>query len=113
MRIINATKKTILADNVIMADTPKKRITGLLGHKQLQPKQAAMLKPCNSIHSFFMRFPFDAIFIDKNNKVIKVIYNFKPNRLSGIYFRAYAVIELPIGSLKASFTCEGDTLHFS
>ena len=102
MKIINLAKNTVLANNVVIADTPVKRIKGLLGRREFKSGEALILRPCNSIHTLFMRFAIDVLFIDKYNKVIKTIHNLKPYRLTGIYFGASAVIELPVGTLESS-----------
>ena len=72
---------------------------GLIGRKNLGSDEGLVITKCKSIHSFFMKFPICAIFIDKKGTVIKILDNFKPYRISGYYFKADMVIELP--SLKA------------
>ena len=110
MRIINKTKNTVLAEDVIVADTPYKRIHGLLGKKEFKKGEALILKPCNSIHTFFMQFPIDVLFVDKNNRAIKAISGLGPFRLTNIYFHARFAIELPADTIKSTLTCEGDGL---
>lgn len=110
MQIINKSKNTILAREGIVADTWFKRIKGLLGTKQLKKSQALILKPGNSIHTFFMQFAIDVLFIDKDNKVIKAISCLAPYRLSGIYFNARLVIELPAQTIQSTSTEQGDIL---
>ncbi|MDO8661637.1 MAG: DUF192 domain-containing protein [Candidatus Omnitrophota bacterium] len=113
MRLINQTKNTILAETVYFADTPCKRIKGLLGRKNFASGEALIIKPCNAVHTFFMRFPIDLLFVDKTNKVLKVISNLTPFRLSPVYFRSCLVVELPAGRAKSTFTSQGDQLVFS
>lgn len=96
-----------------MADTPFKRMKGLLGRSYFNQKEALIIKPCNSIHTFFMRFAIDVIFADKQNRVVKTISNLKPWRLSGMYLSASFCIELPAGTIASSSTREGDSLLFS
>lgn len=62
------------------------------------------------MHTFFMRFPIDILFADKNNRVVKVIPFLKPFRLSGIYLLARLAIELPAGTLQSATTEVGDIL---
>lgn len=111
MRLINKTKNTILAQDVQVADTLFPRMRGLLGKKGLKCGQAIVLKPCNSIHTFFMRFPIDVLFVSKDNKVVKTISNLKPFALSGIYFSSSFAIELPSGTIQANLTEQTDTLE--
>lgn len=110
MQILNQTQNTILAEKVIIADTPFKRIKGLLGKKDFKPGEALIIKPCNSIHTLFMRFPIDVLFVDKNNRVIKAISSLKPFCLTYIYLAASFAIELPSGTILASHTQLGDHL---
>ncbi len=110
MKIINQTKNTILAENAVMAQTPLARMKGLLARKELKQGEALILKPCNSIHMFFMRFAIDVIFVDKNNKVVHAVISIKPFRISNIYWRSVLAIELPTGTVQSSLTSQGDTI---
>ena len=110
MKIINQTKKIVLAENANLSDTPFKRIKGLLGRKSLGDGEALIIKPCNSIHTFFMRFPIDVIFVDKNHKIVKIISGLAPFRLSPIYPGSAYVIELSSGKISPKSAAVGDTL---
>jgi uncharacterized protein len=112
MKISNQSKNTILASNAILAATPWLRMKGLLGRKIVGPSEALVLKPCNSIHTLFMRFSIDVIFVDQAFKVVAAIAGLKPYRLSKIYFSARCAIELPTGVIASSRTSVGDTLRF-
>ncbi|MCU0651423.1 MAG: DUF192 domain-containing protein [Candidatus Omnitrophica bacterium] len=110
MKIINQSKNTLLADKAVIACTPLARMRGLLGRAELKLGEALILKPCNSVHTFFMRFAIDVLFLDKNNRVNKIISVMKPFCISGIYLRSHSAIELPAGMIKSSLTTQGDTL---
>ena len=110
MRIINKTNSFVVAEEATIANTPFKRMKGLLGRKELKEGQALVLDPCNSIHTFFMRFPIDILFLDKNNKIIKTISCLKPFRLTAIYFNAALAIELPSGKIQSLSIHKGDNL---
>lgn len=112
MRLINQSKNIILAENIILADTPFKRMKGLLGRKDFPPGQALIIKPCNAIHTFFMRFPIDVLFVGSNNQVLSAISSLKPSRLTPIYFQASYVVELPSGTLQNSAATQGDLLSY-
>jgi uncharacterized membrane protein (UPF0127 family) len=112
IKIINKTKDTILAENAVLADTFFKRIKGLIGRKEFTKGEALILEPCNSIHTFFMRFPIDVLFVDKDNRIIKAIISLKPFRLTPIYFKANLVVELPYGTISSTFTEPFDLLSF-
>ncbi len=111
MRLINQSKNTVLAEDVFIAKTPLARIKGLLGRKIFARSQALILDPCSSIHTFFMCFPIDVLFVDKNYKVLQTLRDFNPNRISRIYWNSSRVIELPAGTLKLTNTQVQDQLQ--
>ncbi|MBP7835981.1 MAG: DUF192 domain-containing protein [Candidatus Omnitrophica bacterium] len=110
MKIINQTRNTILAQDTFVADTFLKRICGLLGKKELSPGQALILNPGNSIHTCFMRFSIDVLFIDKNNRILHSIADLRPFRFSPLFFKSRRVIELPAGTIRSTSTNTGDKL---
>ena len=112
MRIRNITKNICLAEEAVMAQALFKRMKGLLGKARLRQGEAMVLKPCNSIHTFFMAFAIDVLFLDKDNLVVKILHNVSPFRISGIYLKAQSVVELPAGTIQATSTSIGDVLLF-
>lgn len=112
MRVINLTKNSILAENLSIANTPLKRIIGLLNRKEFKRGEALLIQPCQQVHTFFMRFPIDLLFLNRENRVIKLIKNLKPQRISKIYFKASSCLELPSGTIELTSTQEGDLLSF-
>ena len=110
MKIFNKTKAATLADEVILADTLFSRMKGLLGKRDLKKGQALILKPCDSIHTFFMRFAIDVIFVDRNNRVVLTLSCLRPWRLSPICWKAKFAIELPSGAIQDSRTEKGDEI---
>jgi len=112
LKVINQTKNKVVCENCGLADTLYTRIKGLLGRKSLGADEGLLITGCRSIHMLFMRFPICAIFIDKENVAVKIIENIKPWRISGIYFRADRVIELPPWRAKETGTGLGDVINF-
>lgn len=100
MEIINKRNKKVVVDKVKMANNPWTRLKGLLFTKELPEGEGMFLTPCNSVHTVGMSYAIDIIFLDKKNKVRKVIENMKPNRMSPIDLRSYSVLELPANYLK-------------
>lgn len=100
----------ILAQNITVADGLWSRMKGLLGKKRLSKGDGLLLSPCTSVHTFFMKFPIDVIFLDRNNKVIRLYKNLKPNRLTQIHFRAKKAIEFSAGMANKWKLAEGHTL---
>jgi len=111
MKITNKTKNTLIAEEVIIADTPFTRMKGLLGRKDFKQKEALIIKPCNSIHTFFMHFAIDVMFVDARNRIVKIIPDFPPFRISGIYLKANFAVELPAGTLSLSSTESADSIE--
>ncbi|MDP2905663.1 MAG: DUF192 domain-containing protein [Candidatus Omnitrophota bacterium] len=111
MKIFNITKNTILATDAVLASTYLARLKGLLGKKELGGSSALILRPCNAIHTVFMCFAIDVLFVDKGNRVIKVIANLAPFRLTSVYFKAAYTVELPVGSIASSNTRVNDILE--
>lgn len=112
MKIKNKTRNIMIAENCIVADTFFSRLKGLLGKKSIDQDTALLITPCNSIHMFFMKFPIDVLFIDKNDIIVHMVNNIKPWRTSKIVRHSEKVIELPAGSLLKNGTCVGDELIF-
>lgn len=110
MALINKTRNTILAENVVVADRLLPRAKGLLGRQEFKKGEGLILRPCNSVHTFFMRFPIDVLFMDRNNRVVKTIAVLKPFRASPVYFSASWTIELPAGTISATGTIAGDII---
>ena len=107
----NRTRGAVVASKVGKADDYESRSRGLLGRDSMAAGEGLWIVPCPMIHTFFMRFAIDVLFLDKNGKVVRVMEDFKPWRLSPWVLRARSVLELPGGSLKGSVSL-GDELEF-
>ena len=107
----NQTRKTVLGVAVDIADTSAKRRTGLLKHDRLQPGEGLWITPCESVHTFFMKFPIDLVYLDRQKKVRKVRNAVPPWRLSAC-LSAHSILELPAGTVVETGTQPGDELAF-
>lgn len=87
------------------------RSRGLLGRSSLDPEEGLWIIPCPMIHTFFMKFAIDVLFLDSGLTVVRVMENLKPWRLSPWVFRASSVLELAGGALKGSVKL-GDQVEF-
>jgi len=105
---INVTRGSSLAHCARVADTGPTRVVGLLKDTMLAEGDGLWIVPCNSIHSFWMKFVFDAVFLDKKLRVVHLVREMKPWRISKIAFRAHSVLELPAGTIARSQTEIGD-----
>lgn len=101
----------MLAEAAEVADTSAKRKTGLLKHESLAPGTGLWISPCEAVHSFFMKFAIDVVFLDRQKKVRKVRRAMAPWRLAAC-MRAHSVLELPVGVIDQSRTEAGDQLDF-
>lgn len=79
------------------ADNFFKRFLGLMGRKKLPSGSALLITPCNSIHMMFMRFSIDAVYVDKNFKVLKIVRNLTPWLGLSMCLKAESVIEMNAG----------------
>lgn len=113
MKVINKSKDATLAGNAQMADTFLTRMIGLLNRTRLNNGEALIITKCQSIHMFFMKFAIDAVFVGKEDTVVGLVENIKPNRLSRIFFKANFVIELPVGKIKETGTNVGDRISIT
>lgn len=113
MTFANETRGTCLAAHGRAARSMWARTKGLLGTNSLEPGDGLLIEPCNSIHSFWMRYPFDAVFINREGIVLHTISRMKPFRLSKHVFGARAVLELPAGTIEATGTRRGDRVRIS
>jgi uncharacterized membrane protein (UPF0127 family) len=112
IRVSNLTRNTVLATSMEVADTGAKRNKGLLGRKGLACGEGLWIIPCESIHTFFMQFPIDLVYLDREKRIKKLCGEVRPWRLSACFF-AHSVLELPAGTIRKTQTQAGDTLEFS
>ncbi|WP_242848989.1 DUF192 domain-containing protein [Syntrophomonas palmitatica] len=108
--IINTTKNTIITQTEEQANTFLTRLKGLLGRKFLPPEKGMLIYPCKQIHSCFMKFNFDAIFLARDNRVVFIMEDIKPFRFSPLIREAFAVLELPAGTVRDTHIEVGDLL---
>jgi uncharacterized protein len=111
MIVKNQSRGTVIGDKVAEASTAATRRKGLLGRDGLAPGEGLWIVPCESVHTFFMRFPIDLIYMSRDLKVKKVRHAVGPWRLSAC-LTAHSLIELPAGTLKRTDTRKGDRIVF-
>jgi uncharacterized membrane protein (UPF0127 family) len=95
-------KGEIICEKVKLANNMFTRLLGLMFSKDLPINEGLLIRPCNSIHTFFMNYSLDIVFLDKEFCVVKVIYNMRPWRMSWMYFKASQVLEMKAGNLKSN-----------
>jgi uncharacterized membrane protein (UPF0127 family) len=112
LRVSNLTRNSVLATCMEVADSSAKRNKGLLGRELLAPGEGLWIRPCEAVHTFWMRFPIDLVYLDRKNRIRKLVSAVPPWRLSAC-LRAHSVLELPSGVIRDTRTQPGDTLEFS
>jgi uncharacterized membrane protein (UPF0127 family) len=108
--VVNTTQRTTVAEHVSVADTVLSRLIGLMGKPGLPNGHGLWITPCADIHSCFMRFAFDAVFVNADGQVVHLIEAMKPWRVSKFVRGGKAVLELPAGAIQHSHTQLGDLL---
>jgi uncharacterized membrane protein (UPF0127 family) len=107
LRAENSTRGTVLAERLKAALTSTARRHGLLGRASLQPGEGLWIAPCESVHTFFMHFPIDLVYLDRKGCVRKLRQAVAPWRIS-MCITAHSVLELPAGTIRATGTERGD-----
>jgi hypothetical protein len=101
-----------VGSRIRVADTFFSRLRGLLRTDGLATGEGLWIRPCNSIHSFGMRFEFDALFLGPDGKVVGLYERFLRNRISRVFWNARGVLELPAGTIERTGTEVGDEIRF-
>ncbi len=112
LRVTNVARGTVLATRLEAAHTGEKRRKGLLGRDGLAPGEGLWISPCESVHTFFMRFPIDLVYIDREKRIRKTSSAVGPWRLS-VCWSAHSILELPAGTIEKTQTERGDTLEIT
>ena len=112
VQIRNRTRGTELARRAEVADGWLTRLRGLMGRRRLAAGEGMVIYPCSSIHTFFMAFPIDVAFVDREHRVVKAVPAVRPWRVGPVARGARYVVELPAGTLLASRTSPGDELEW-
>jgi uncharacterized membrane protein (UPF0127 family) len=111
VRIDNLTRATLVASHALVARTSQERRTGLLKRESLNQGEGLYIAPCEAVHTFFMKFAIDVLYLDRTRKVLKIRRALGPWRISAC-LRAYGVLELPAGTAASTGTRPGDQLAF-
>ena len=107
-RVVNETKGTVVADRVGVATSFWSRFKGLMLRGSLPEGEGLLIKPSGSIHTAFMRFPIDVVFLSKEHEVVKVVHAIRPWRTA--LSSAHSALELPAGSAEKAKVKAGDAL---
>jgi hypothetical protein len=108
-RIRRSADGAVVCDRCEIPESAFGRMRGLLGRAGLDPGSGMLIDRAPSVHMFFMRFPIDVVFLDRDRRVVGVRHGLRPWRVAGAR-RAVAALELPAGAAAAAGLERGDVL---
>lgn len=108
----NKTRGSLLGGRISLAQSSTERRTGLLKHTGLGEDEGLWIVPCEAVHSFFMKFAIDVLYLDREKKVKKAVRSMVPWRFSGC-LSAHSTLELAAGTIDRTGTQPGDLLDFT
>lgn len=111
MVIRNEATGAVLATEATVARSPWARAVGLLGRSALRAGEALIIPRCNAIHTWFMRMPIDVLFLDREQRVVRLLPHLRPFRLAW-HPGAQTVLELPAGALAQAAVRPGERVSF-
>ena len=106
----NVRSGRIVASQIELALDSHSRRRGLLGRDSLARGAALIIAPCSSVHTFFMRFAIDVVFVARDGRVLKTYSTLVPWRIA-FSIGAFAVIELPAGTISQADAKPGDMMQ--
>lgn len=98
--ILKTQSGEIICHKMLVASKILDRMKGLMFSEALPDCDGFLIAPCNSIHTFFMLYKLDILFLDKDFKIVKALYDLSPWRMTWIYFKSHQVLEMKAGTLK-------------
>lgn len=101
----------LIADQVDVAQSFIARAKGLLGKSDLPKNQGLWIKPCRDIHTFFMKFAIDCVFLDSKMQIVNIASNVGPFKFVGPYWKSTSVIEFKSGFVEEKKLKVGDHLY--
>lgn len=109
--VFNQNRGFNLATQVSVAGTSQARRRGLLGRGSIGPEAGLWIAPCEAVHTFGMKTVIDVVFLDRHNRVRKLVNNLRPYRIA-VCLKAASVLELSGGGAARAETHVGDQLQF-
>jgi len=108
-RLVNERTGSVVAREIELASDSRTRNRGLLGRSGIADESVMIIAPCNAIHTFFMRFTIDVVFVDRQGRVLKLCRFVHPWRVRTA-IRAFAALELNGGSIDRLEIAASDRL---
>ena len=110
-RLIHKETQTTIAQSVLKTNNLWERMKGLLGEKTFPNDKALWIVPCSNVHTFFMKFPIDIIFVDKDLKVTSLAHSVPSSRIVFGGWKAHSTFEMKAEQLKKYSIGKGDELY--
>lgn len=108
--VLHADRRPV-CERCVVADTPLTRLRGLLGRSSLRSGEGLLIRPTSAIHTCFMRFPVDAVFLDRDLVVLRAVSDLRAWRIAACR-GSRAVLELGAGEISRRGIRAGDRLRF-
>lgn len=110
-KLRSQTRGLVLSDRVAVARSFRDRGQGLLGTPTLQASQALWIVPCSSVHTFFMGYSIDCVFLSRELRVVKLVEHVQPFRFASCLWQAESVLEMASGSIDRLKIAPGEVMY--
>ncbi len=104
-------KANLISEKLELAKSFFERAQGLLGRKKFEAGEALWIRPCNNIHTYFLNFHIDCVFVDRQLVVVKVFSDVKKFKLLGPFWKSSSIFELPAGTANQFNIQVGDQMY--
>lgn len=111
MGVRNATRDSVVADRVLMADTWWTRLRGMMGRPEPETGEGMLLSPCQSVHMYWMKYPLDVAFLAADGRIVEAYHGLQPSNRSRWHRDAQQALELRAGVLADTGTEVGHRLE--
>ena len=112
VNIRNRTRDRLLGDQVAVADWMWTRLRGLLGRPELQEGEGLLIVPSRGVHMYGMEYALDVLILDRERRVVALYPGLAPWKRTPMHRGARFALELPVGTIEATGTSEGDVLEW-
>lgn len=107
---MNLSNGAEIANEITIAHSFFKRLKGLMFSKSLPEGHGLHIQPCRSIHTFFMNYPIDVLYLNKDFEIVGLDENLQPSKVGQLYKNGYSVLELTAGTIHKSGTKVGNKI---
>jgi uncharacterized protein len=108
VRVVNESRQRVLGARIRIADSLAARMRGFILRRAPEAGEGLFLTPCRGVHTYWMQFPLDVLFLDDGGNVVATHTDLAPGRRTPIYRAARYALELPPGAIEATGTAVGD-----